>query len=111
MRLLRVASERRMETIILEMIELGPGEKALVSLQLPSEFVIIFDPVTHSTQFLDVKGEPTTERQNLSMLISQGHRSNEALTLRPGPLRQPIEPEPPERVFAVTCFYVRSGYR
>jgi GNAT superfamily N-acetyltransferase len=24
---------------------------------------------------------------------------------------KPIEPEPPERVFAVTCFYVRSGYR
>ena len=38
------------------MIELGPGEKAFLSLQLPPEFVIIFDPVTHSTQFIDVQG-------------------------------------------------------
>jgi class 3 adenylate cyclase len=95
--------ERRMETIILEMIELDPGEKALLSLQLPSEFVIIFDPVTHSTQFLDAKGEPTTERQNLSMLISQGHRSNEALTLRPGPLRLALENHTDRRVVPNVC--------
>jgi len=42
-------------------IELPPGEKAVLSVQLPSDFVIAFDPVTHGTQFIDVKGEPTRE--------------------------------------------------
>ena len=45
-------------------IELPSGEKAVLSVQLPSDFVILFDPVTHGTQFIDVKGEPTRERQN-----------------------------------------------
>jgi hypothetical protein len=39
-----------------------------VSLQLPHELVIIFDPVTHATQYIEVKGDPTRERQNLSMV-------------------------------------------
>jgi hypothetical protein len=34
-------------------IELAPGEKAVLSVQLPNDFVIVFDPVTHGTQFLD----------------------------------------------------------
>ena len=36
-------------------------------MQLPAEFIIVFEPVTHSAQFIDVKGEPTRERQNLSL--------------------------------------------
>ena len=45
--------------IVLDSIELPPGERASLSLQLPQQFVIVFEPVTHSAQFLDVKGEPT----------------------------------------------------
>jgi hypothetical protein len=30
-------------------IEMPPGEKAVLSVQLPNEFVIVFDPVTHGT--------------------------------------------------------------
>src|SRR5215212_510825 len=90
--------EERFSRAILEMIELGPGEKAFLSLQLPQDFVLIFDAVTHSTQFIDVQGEPTTERQNLSMVISQGHTPNETLTLRPGPLRLSLENQTHGRV-------------
>ena len=39
---------------MLEDIELPPGEKAIVSIQLPPEFIIVFEPVTHSAQFIDV---------------------------------------------------------
>ena len=46
--------ERLIEDIVLESIELPPGEKAVLSLQLPAEFVLVSDPVTHGTQFLDV---------------------------------------------------------
>jgi class 3 adenylate cyclase len=84
--------------VTIEVIELGPGEKAFLSVQLPPEFVIIFDPVTHATQFIDAKGEPTTERQNLSMVLSQGHTPNETLTMRPGPLRLSLENHTDARV-------------
>jgi class 3 adenylate cyclase len=77
--------------IILESVELPPGEKALLSLQLPAEFVILSDPVTHATQFLDVKGEPTRERQNLTLVLDKLRTPNETLGLRPGPLRLSVE--------------------
>ena len=64
--------EALIQEIVLESVELPPGGKALLSLQLPAEFVIVIDPVTHATQFLDVKGEPTRERQNLTHRFRQG---------------------------------------
>ena len=53
-----------------------PGEKALLSLQLPAEFVIVFEPVTHAAHFIDVKGEPTKERQTLSLVFNKVHRAD-----------------------------------
>ena len=55
----------------IDSIELPPGEKAVLSVQLPNDFVIVFDPVTHGAQFIDVKGEPTRERQTLSMVFNK----------------------------------------
>src|SRR6266851_4587637 len=66
--------EDQLETVIeeltLDAIELPAGDKAILSLQLPAEFIIVFEPVTHAAQFIDVKGEPTRERQNLSMVFN-----------------------------------------
>jgi class 3 adenylate cyclase len=83
--------EQVFEEITLDAIELPPGEKALLSLQLPAEFVIVMDPVTHGTQFLDVKGEPTRERQNLSLVFDKLRRPTGTMTLHPGPLRLSLE--------------------
>jgi class 3 adenylate cyclase len=83
--------EQLVEEIVLDQVELPPGEKALLSLQLPAEFVIIVDPVTHGTQFLDVKGEPTRERQNLSLVFDKLRPPTGTVTLRPGPLRLTLE--------------------
>src|SRR5438132_3767574 len=83
--------ERVFEEITLDAIEVPPGEKALLSLQLPAEFVIVMDPVTHGTQFLDVKGEPTRERQNLSLVFDKLRAPTGTVTLRPGPLRLTLE--------------------
>ena len=47
-----------------------PARRRMLSLQLPAEFVILFDPVTHTAQFIDVKGEPTRERQTLSIVFN-----------------------------------------
>jgi class 3 adenylate cyclase len=83
--------EQLVEEIVLDQVELPPGEKALLSLQLPAEFVIVVDPVTHGTQFLDVKGEPTRERQNLSLVFDKLRAPTGTVTLRPGPLRLTLE--------------------
>jgi len=83
--------EQVVEEITLDAIELPPGEKALLSLQLPAEFVIVMDPVTHGTQFLDVKGEPTRERQNLSLVFDKVRAPTGTTTMRPGPLRLSLE--------------------
>ena len=84
--------ERLIEEITLEAVELPPGEKAILSLQLPAEFVIVFDPVTHATQFLDVKGEPTRERQGVALTIDRMHPpTGTTIALRPGPLRLSVE--------------------
>jgi len=83
--------EQVLEEIVLDAIELPPGEKALLSLQLPAEFVIVMDPVTHGTQFLDVKGEPTRDRQALSLFFDKVRAPTGTTTLRPGPLRLSLE--------------------
>ena len=79
-------------------IELAPGEKAVLSVQLPKEFIIVFDPVTHGTQFVDVKGEPTHERQTLSIVFNKVKAPAGAIELRPGPLRVTLENRTDRRV-------------
>lgn len=83
--------EELLEKVTIEAIELPPGEKALISLQLPEEFVIVFEPVTHAAHFIDVKGESTRERQNLAMIFSKVHAPTGTTTMRPGPLRLALE--------------------
>jgi class 3 adenylate cyclase len=90
--------ERLIEEIVLDQIELPAGEKALLSLQLPAEFIIVMDPVTHGTQFLDVKGEPTRERQNLSLVFDRLQAPTGTMRLRPGPLRLSLENRTDTRV-------------
>jgi class 3 adenylate cyclase len=86
------------QELTLETIELPAGERALLSLQLPSEFVIVLDPVTHTSQFIDVKGEPTRERQNLSLAFDKLRAPTEKIELRPGPLRLSLENRTDTRV-------------
>jgi len=83
--------EELIQEIVLDAIEMPPGGKALLSLQLPAAFVILIDPVTHCTQFLEVKGEPTRERQNLSFAFDKLRAHAGTLELRPGPVRVSLE--------------------
>jgi class 3 adenylate cyclase len=83
--------EKLIDEVTLEAIELPPGEKAILSLHLPSEFIIVFDPVTHAAQFLDVKGEPTRDRQNLTVTLNKVRSPTGTVEVRPGPLRLQIE--------------------
>jgi class 3 adenylate cyclase len=90
--------EEIFQEITLDAVELPAGEKAILSLQLPAEFLIVFDPVTHSTQFLDVKGEPTRERRAQSMVLSKTHTPNTTMETRPGPMRLALDNQSDVRV-------------
>src|SRR5438128_12374965 len=86
--------EKVIDEITLELVELPPGEKAMLSLTLPAEFVIVFDPVTHTAQFIDVKGEPTRDRQSLSIVFNKAHVRTTTLGRRPGPFRLGLDSTP-----------------
>ncbi|MGE4014127.1 MAG: DUF5939 domain-containing protein, partial [Alphaproteobacteria bacterium] len=64
-------AEAIVDDVTIESIELPAGGRAIMSLLLPAEFVIVFEPVNHAVQFLDVKGEPTRDRQNLTIIIEK----------------------------------------
>jgi hypothetical protein len=77
--------------LVLDSIELPSGERASLSLHVPAEFVIVFEPVTHSAQFLDVKGQPTRERQSLTVVFNKVSAPHAALPMCPGPLRLSLQ--------------------
>jgi class 3 adenylate cyclase len=79
------------ETITLESLDLPQGEKAIISLQLPEKFIIVFDPITHTAQFIDVKGEPTRERQAFNLIFETTRAQHETMEMRPGSLRLSVE--------------------
>src|SRR5262249_53061962 len=90
--------EATCEQLTLDAVELPAGDKAILSLQLPAELVIVFEPVTHAAQFIKVKGEPTGERQNLTLVYNNVRAPTGTLELRPGPLRLSLDTRPGARV-------------
>jgi class 3 adenylate cyclase len=90
--------EQLLRDVTLEGIDLPPGERAILSLQLPRGTLIVFDPVTHTARFLDVSGEEASERQNLSMICNKVQVPVDTVKLRPGPLRLALENRTDNRV-------------
>ncbi len=81
----------RLEEFTLEFLELHPGEKAVVSVQLPEAKIVVFDPVTHSAHFVEVRGELTSERRNISIVLNKLAAPTGAQEMRPGPVRISFE--------------------
>jgi class 3 adenylate cyclase len=77
--------------VTLETVDLPPGERAILSLQLPKGSLIVFDPVTHTAQFLEVSGQEASERQNLSVIFNKVQIPVDTIALRPGPLRLALD--------------------
>src|SRR6202043_565739 len=90
--------EKLLREVTLETVDLPPGERAILSLQLPKGTVIVFDPVTDTPQFLDVSGEVAGERQNLSVIFNKVQVPVDTVALRPGPLRLALENRTESRV-------------
>ncbi|MBN8987601.1 MAG: adenylate/guanylate cyclase domain-containing protein [Rhizobiales bacterium] len=80
-----------LDEVTLEIVDLPPSERAILSLHIPQGTVIVFDPVTHAAQFIEVKGEEAGERQNLSVIFNKVQVPHDSIALRPGPLRLTLE--------------------
>jgi class 3 adenylate cyclase len=75
----------------------------VISLQLPPGYVIVFEPVTHAVQFIDVGGEPTRERRSLSISYDHTHSQSRELHLQPGPIRIQVENHLDVRTLPSVC--------
>jgi len=77
--------------VVLDTRELPAREHMTVSLDLPSQFIIVFEPVTHASRFIDVQGEPTEEVQHLALKYDGARAKVETTTLRPGRLELTLD--------------------
>jgi class 3 adenylate cyclase/predicted RNA-binding Zn-ribbon protein involved in translation (DUF1610 family) len=75
------------EEVTLEALELPALERAIISLQMTEGLYIIEELVTHTAQFLEIKGEQTKERQHLPFIIDRTSIQHPRTLMRPGPLR------------------------
>ena len=83
----------------LEALELSAGEKVVLSLQLPEGLVIVFDPVVHMSQYIEVNGEPARESQSLSFVMTRDHAPIGPVQMRPGALQMTLENRSNVRTF------------
>jgi class 3 adenylate cyclase len=83
--------DAHLQAITLDAMDLAAGEKAVMSLALPPGFVIIFDPVTHTSTFLEVAGEPTSERRTIAVIFNDVHAHTGTHAIAPGPVRISFE--------------------
>jgi class 3 adenylate cyclase len=90
--------EESLAEFTLDSIELPPGAKGVLSIPLPEGYMIVFDPVTHSRQIIAAQGEPTRERQALSVVFNKVKAPLGSVELRPGPLRLSFENRTDRRV-------------
>ena len=86
------------DDVTLRAVELPAGEKTTLSLDLPAEFIIIFEPVTHAARFIDVQGERAEAPQQLSLSYKKQPGPVETVTLRPGPLELSLDNQAGVRV-------------
>ncbi len=90
--------EEIIEGLTIDSLELPAGAKAVLSIQLPKEYIILFEPVTHAAHFIDVQGEPTRERQTLSAVYNKMRAPTGTTVMHPGPLRISLDNQTDRRV-------------
>ncbi|WP_315781136.1 MULTISPECIES: adenylate/guanylate cyclase domain-containing protein [unclassified Bradyrhizobium] len=77
--------------VVIDTRELAAGDHTTISLTLPPQFIIVFEPVTHAAHFIDVQGAPTDEVQQLVLKYDGGRAAVETTVLRPGPLQLALD--------------------
>ena len=84
--------------VVLQALELPAGERREMSLQLPAQFIIVFEPVTHAAHFIDVQGEPAEAPQHLALVYDNSHAPVKTTMMRPGALRLSLDNQAKVRV-------------
>ena len=85
------ASATLLPACMLETVEVQPGERMILTLQIPAAGTILFDPVTHTAHLVMAEGEPVAERQDLAVVFDSLHPNVGRGTFRPGPLRVSLD--------------------
>ena len=71
--------------------ELSPGEKVVLSLELPEGVVDLFDPIVNMSQSIEAHGERSRESQSLAFVMTRDHATENDVQMRPGPLQLTLE--------------------
>ncbi len=85
---------------VIDAFEIAPGARMARQVQLNEGLVILFDPVTHSSRFLEVTGEADNTRR-LPIEIDDAHQAGETLRLAPGLLTLDIENRTNRRIMPI----------
>jgi class 3 adenylate cyclase len=83
--------ESAVQRMTLDAMELGPGEKAAMSLTFSPGLAYVFDPVTHTSVFLDIAGDETHERRAVSLVFAHARVHSGTMKQQPGPMRISFE--------------------
>jgi class 3 adenylate cyclase len=83
--------EALVERMVIDSAALAPGDERTLSVTLPAQFCIVFDPVTHAAQFIDVQGAPARSPQALRVAFRSPPVPNTTVRLQPGPLELTFE--------------------
>jgi class 3 adenylate cyclase len=78
--------------------EVPARQKLVLSLTLQPSPVVVFEPVNHGAVALSVDGEPTRERQELTLVYDTSGVTPNHATLKPGPCRLVIENRTERRI-------------
>jgi class 3 adenylate cyclase len=98
--------EREFEEATLDVLELPARQKALLTVLLPEGEAMCFEPVSHAALFFTVSGEPTRDRQTLSITYNELSPPGGKYEFRSGPLRIALENQTNRRV--IPSIWVRN---
>jgi len=76
---------------ILDAVELPALNSTRRQISLPQGTVIVFDPVSHAGQFIEVDDKPADQPQQLAVGLNDAHAQRAPVTLHQGPLELVLE--------------------
>lgn len=86
---------------VLDTAEIPPMGQAALTLQLDHGTAIVFDPVTHSSQYLQIEGPPANEQQELALAIDETNTWAMPVRIAPGRLRLSLENRTSRKVLPI----------
>jgi class 3 adenylate cyclase len=92
--------EKLAREMSIEAEEIPARGKAVLSFQAPENWLIVFDPVTHGATMIDVKGPPTRDRQETSIVFTAEGSTPPSYERSPGPMRLTLDNRTNQRVLA-----------